>query len=279
MADDVFDAGWLALRERADHGARSRALVHALRVEGRRRGWSRLVDLGAGTGSNLRYTSARIPWAKEWVLVDHDAGLLSGVRPPAGGIRVRTVVGDLVAAEGLVEVGGVDVVTASALLDLVSEDWLRQLRDRCASTAAATYFALSYDGTVRWRGSSAPEVDALVLDAVNEHQRGDKGVGGALGPEATAAASRLFEEAGYRVRMAPSPWTLRGRRDVMLVEALVGGWVDAAVEIRPEEERRIRAWGDEKVLGVRDGRVRVDVGHADLLALPPDPGAAAFGSR
>lgn len=270
MADDVFDAAWLTLRSRADHAARSRSLIRALRMEGRRRGWSRLVDLGAGTGSNLRYVSARIPWASRWVLVDHDAGLLASVRGPSPTVRVRAVVGDL-ETEGLAEVDHADVVTASALLDLVSASWLTALRGRCAEQGAAAYFALSYDGTVRWRDSPSPELDALVLDAVNQHQRRDKGTGSALGPSSTDVARQLFEEVGYRVRVEPSPWVLRGPRDGPLVEALVAGWVDAAVEIRPDDAQAIRAWGQDATRRVRGGG-RVDVGHQDLLAFPPAAG-------
>lgn len=267
MTDDVFDAAWLALRWRADHGSRSRPLLRALRIEGRRRGWSRFLDLGAGTGSNLRYVSARIPWATEWVLVDHDEDLLAKVRAPSHSVRVRTIAGD-VADAGLARVVDADVVTASALLDLVSEAWLTDLRDRCAAAGAAAYFALSYDGTVRWHSSPSPEMDALVLDAVNEHQHRDKGTGRALGPSATEVARRLFEEAGYDVRVAPSPWRLSGERDAPLVEALVDGWVGAAVEMRPDDADAIRSWGRDTVRRAREGGVRVDVGHADMLALP-----------
>ena len=272
MADETFDAAWLALRQGADHSARSRTLVHALRLEGRRRGWSRLVDLGAGTGSNLRYISSRVPWAKDWVLVDHDDDLLSMVRAPTHTVRVRTVTGDL-DVEGLAEVDEADVVTASALLDLVSESWLTSLRDRCAATGKAAYFALSYDGTVEWHGRSSDEMDALVADAVNEHQRRDKGTGVALGPTATEVARRLFEEAGYGVMVAPSPWTLRAPRDVPLVAALIAGWVEAAAEVRPGDADAIQVWGEAAVRRVRDEGAVVHVGHFDMLALPSDSAA------
>ena len=43
---------------------------------------------------------------------------------------------------------GRSLVTASALLDLVSEAWLRALAARCAESGAAALFALSYDGRI-----------------------------------------------------------------------------------------------------------------------------------
>lgn len=275
MADGTFDAGWLALREPADHRSRVRALVTELRREGRRRGWSRLVDLGTGTGSNLRFVSARVPWAREWTVVDHDAALLDSVQPPGPRVRVTRVAGDI-AEEGLRAIDErCDVATASALIDLVPERWLREVRDRCAGWGCAAYFALTYDGTVEWRGGEATERDdALVLDAVNEHQRSDKGLGRALGPSAPRTTTALFAEAGYEVRAQPSPWELAGAGDARLVEALIRGWVDAAVQVRPEREVRIRAWGEARRDDFLAG-ARVRVGHVDILAVPPDPAGAA----
>jgi len=67
------------------------------------------------------------------------------------------------------------LVTASALLDLVSEDWLAALAARCRESGAAILFALSYDGRIR----CSPEEpnDATICALVNEHQRTDKGFG------------------------------------------------------------------------------------------------------
>ena len=73
-----FDERWLALREPCDHAARSGALaarfVEAVGPS------PRLVDLGAGTGSNLRYLAPRLPTAQRWLLVDHDPALLRQAR-------------------------------------------------------------------------------------------------------------------------------------------------------------------------------------------------------
>lgn len=295
MSDETFDADWLSLREPVDHRSRARSLVTELRREGVRRGWSRLVDLATGTGSNLRYISARIPWAREWAVVDHDAELLRGVTAPSSAHTLRRVHGDL-SSDGLEEIRCCHVVTASAFLDLVSEAWLLELLHRCVDAGAALYATLSYDGSVRWlggagasdpaggsdvavdgpgsvihrTGSAVDGTDGLVLDAVNEHQRTDKGLlGPALGPEAAGAAEILFREVGWEVRMEPSPWILRGPADAPLLTRLVEGWAEAAVHTRPDHESRIRAWSKRRIRDVVTGAVTLRVGHLDLLAIPP----------
>jgi SAM-dependent methyltransferase len=270
MADEVFDAEWLRLREPVDHRSRARALVSLLRREGCRRGWSRVVDLGAGTGSNVRFLAARIPWARRWAVVDHDPGLLERIHEPGPDRTLRRVVGDL-ADEGLDAVDGADLVTASALLDLVSRPWLEALCRRCAEDGAAAYFALSYDGRVVWEAPDGD--DAFVLDAVNRHQRKDKGLGGALGPEASDVAEALFREAGYRTWSRPSPWRLAAPDDTALAHRLVDGWVEAALETEPSAEARIRRWASRRRDDIAIGRTDLQVGHLDLLALPPEGGA------
>ena len=275
----TFDPAWLALREPVDHRSRAAAAVSLLAPAWRAGGWSRIVDLGAGTGSNLRYLAPRLPGVRSWTLVDHDAALLARAAAPDGAELTR-VVGDLAAA-GLDAVGGsnADLVTASALLDLASKDWLDALAAACRGSGSAALFALNYDGGIRWhagandpRPSDDPD-DALVRRSVNAHQRRDKGLGPALGPMAGLTAENAFRAAGYRAWLLPSPWRL-GPGDAALARALVDGWEAAAVEHLREASAdaagvdRVRAWAERRRATIASGRFGLIVGHLDLLALP-----------
>jgi SAM-dependent methyltransferase len=260
---ETFDAAWLTLREPVDHRSRSAELLAPLRAWWDGRSGSEVVDLGCGTGSNLRYLAPHLPDAARWTLIDHDAALLARVTAPRGVSTLRAIRRDL-AAWDLAEVGPSRLVTASALLDLVSERWLGALVDACAHARAAALFALTYDGRIEW--SSPDRDDARITDAVNAHQRRDKGFGPALGPTASSVAERLFRARGYDVRLGRSDWVL-GPADVGLAEALIEGWAGAAEEQRPEHAERLRAWARRRV-GMADVTLRV--GHQDLLALPPD---------
>ena len=274
---ETFDADWLALREPVDHRSRAEALLVPLCDAWRAHGWSRVLDLGSGTGSNVRYLTTRLPVGQEWVLVDHDSHHVAALRRATTPTSVRSltiVPGDLV-HEGLAAIPHVDLVTASALLDLGSEDWLRRVVDACAATNRGAFFALSYDGEIRWGGGGGPAApggedpdDALVRAAVNAHQTGDKGLGAALGPAAGPCAERLFRSAGYLTREVPSPWRL-GAADVPLVHRLINGWAAAATEARPDLVGRIRVWADRRRATAANGRFTLNVGHRDLLALPP----------
>ena len=225
-----------------------------------------MLDLGCGTGSNVRYLAPRLAGTQRWTVVDHDPLLLARVLAPRGDVSVRAVRGDLVDV-GLAAVPEADLVTASALLDLVSRPWLERLVEACATSRCAGLFALSYDGTTEWPGWEDP-VNAEVLDAVNEHQRRDKGLGPALGPDAARVAETLFRERGYETRLLPSPWSL-GCADVRLSRALIDGWVVAASDMRPSAAHAMRSWGVRARTAAAHSDFALVVGHADLLALPP----------
>ncbi|MBI3491471.1 MAG: class I SAM-dependent methyltransferase, partial [Acidobacteria bacterium] len=131
------------------------------------------------------------------------------------------------------------MVTASALLDLVSESWLRALAERCRANGAAVLFALSYDGRIQC-SPEEPE-DALVRDLVNRHQRTDKGFGPALGPEATDVAARCFADLGYSIKRESSDWVLTPESRE-LQKQVIDGWARAAAEVEPLRAKTIEAW-------------------------------------
>lgn len=190
--------------------------------------------------------------------------------------------GDL-AREGLEAAADADLVTASALLDLVGAGWMEAWADVCRRARAIVYVALSYDGTVRWKtpgdgpGSGEDRLDredARIVAAVNAHQRRDKGTGRALGPDAARTAAGLLRSAGYRTRLAPSAWRL-GPEDAALARALVDGWADAAREMLPDDAGRVDRWAERRRATIASGRFALEVGHLDLLALPGEGGGGA----
>src|SRR5512145_1693945 len=111
-------------------------------------------------------------------------------RAAPAGVQVRKLLLDLAQDLEALPLDGRDLVTAAALLDLVSASWLARLATRCAAVRADVLFALTYDGRIEW--SPAIDGDARMCELVNLHQRTDKGFGPALGPAATTEAGRIF---------------------------------------------------------------------------------------
>lgn len=245
-----FSAEWLALREPADHAARDAGLLaRAAKAAGLR---PVIVDLGCGTGSTRRAFGGRLPANTVWRMVDADAGLLA----IAGGEAHPL---DLNRVEDL-PLQGATLVTASALIDLVSAAWVEALVARLVALRLPFYAALSYDGVMRW-DPALPE-DAVVTTAFNRHQRGEKGFGPALGPDAADHAAQALRAAGHQVFLAPSPWRL-GPAEAALQRDLLPGIAGAAAEAGAETA----AWQKAR-LGLLE-QARCEIGHWDLLSLPP----------
>lgn len=259
-----FTTDWLALREPADARSRSDALVAELRAVLDSRG--AILDLGAGTGANARHLAPRLGGTHAWTLVDHDAALLATLRNrlPAR-IEWHALNTDLCGVDAL-PFPPRGLVTASALLDLVSAQWLDAIAAHCAQAGAAALFALSYDGRIAFDPPHPDDERVRVL--VNLHQRTDKGFGPALGPDATDAAQAAFASRGYRCRRAASDWQLDWT-DAPLQAELIDGWADAAIDRSPADAARVDAWRDARLQAA--GTSRLTVGHEDLLALPPMP--------
>ncbi len=280
----TFDADWLALREPTDHLSRAAALIPVLQAAWRSRRWSRILDLGSGTGSNLRYLGPRLSGPQDWTLLDHDPDLLAQAGASPFVRIVNRVSGDL-AAQGLAEVRDAHIVTGAALLDLVSKDWLRRLAKACRSSSSGAYFALTYNGEIQWSVGEGHGVqdedpdDTLIRQAVNAHQRGDKGLGPALGPMASQVAQAFFQAAGYRTWLMPSAWRL-GAADAELARVLIDGWERAALELEARQAddladhaRRVRVWAERRRQTIDSGDFVLTVGHMDLLALPIEKGS------
>src|SRR5215468_650593 len=142
-----FSAEWLALREPVDWRSRSALVTEVVANRFPRGRTVRAVDLAAGAGSNTRFLARAVPGPQDWLLLDHDASLLERARQHAGLAAIETRVVDLSRTDALSELlAERDLVTASALLDLVSEEWLRAVCSVCRRARSAVLFALSYDG-------------------------------------------------------------------------------------------------------------------------------------
>jgi len=280
-----FDAAWLSLREPFDHAARSVALARrfADHLPPRR---PRLVDLGAGTGSLFRFLAPIIGRGQDWTLIDSDPALLDEafgrtaawarrqglaatspgdallVYTPRGTWRMQGLVLDATTPDAA-NLPEADAVVCSALLDLMSANWLERLID---SLRAPFLACMTVDGRDSWLPRHP--ADAVVTKAFRRDQRRDKGTGPASATAASSAALRAFAARGFATASAPTDWHVP-RTSLRMLRALIEGTAQAARNAAPARDASIAAWESTRLDQALRARLAIRIGHRDILAIPP----------
>jgi hypothetical protein len=299
----AFMAGWLALREPFDLAGRAAAwpaiaaVCDDLCIRATQRAQPRLavIDLACGIGANVRALAPRIGGWQQWQLIDHDPALLAEVpnamarwamacgyqfqadSGPQGALRIDGPALRLEVVSSCVDLarncdaiafGQADLVTASALLDLVSAQWVDALVDRVRASGAAWLWPLNVDGRIDW--DPVDKDDPLVHQLFDLHQRRDKGFGLALGPNAVPHLRQRLAAADSTVLQARSDWIIDGAQGgtgaPAMLAAMIAGMADAAIEQRPDATDVVRAWQARRMAGAQ--HTRLMVGHLDVAGFP-----------
>jgi SAM-dependent methyltransferase len=289
---------WLLLRFEADRQSRAPSLLASAQEHAGRCAPLRILDLGAGSGSNLLYLAPRLPAAaQEWTLIDRDAALVSRVEasfaamaPGIAGmelgagelragdrtIRYRLEIGDFLRGDGGVFAQSWDLVVANAVFDLLSAEQLARFFDRAVEhwqrSRPPMYFTINLDYEFALEPAAAH--DDAVRAVFHAHMQRQQGFGRALGAGSAQAMERIAAQRGLIVHTAPSPWRIGADQPRMLHANL--DFVDHAVHellAQPDAaEDRVRAlsvanldrWLDERRAQIDRGELALSVGHHDL---------------
>ena len=294
-----FGAGWLTLRERLDCVARDRRLAMTLAQRLPLR--PTILDLGAGTGSLFRFMAPIIARPQRWIFADVDRSLIEtafhrtvdwagkigftlrsrrGSGMPALSIgaaqgiwRIDALAIDLAKAPRGLPLDEVDAVTCSALLDLASRQWMERL---FAALRTPFYAGMTVDGRDAW--FPPHPADATVRLAFRCDQRREKGLGLALGVEASQTALELLATLGFDTLAADSDWRIvRGERS--LGRLLAGMTARAASQAMPARASTIGSWYRARLDDAGRARLAIRVGHSDILGFPPPDRAHAKAVR
>lgn len=305
---------WLLLRFDADRRSRAPGLLAMAQEHAGRHAPVRILDLGAGSGSNLLYLAPRLPAAaQDWTLIDRDAALVTRVEasfaamaPGIPGmalgagelragdrtIRYRLEIGDFLRGDGGVFGESWDLVVANAVFDLLSAEQLERFFDLAVEhwqrSRPPMYFTINLDHELAIAPGAAH--DEAVRALFHAHMQRQQWFGRAVGPDNAQAMARIAGQRGLIVHTAPSPWRIGAGEPQMLHANL--DFVDHAVhEMLAEPDAaqdRARApnlsveelgrWLDARRAQIDRGELTLSVGHQDLWITWPGPPSGPAGS-
>jgi hypothetical protein len=218
-----------------------------------------------------RWLAPMLRRPQHWVLHDRDADLLNiaagdlpGPVANDAAVTVQVKQSDITRL-GAGDLADASLITASALLDLLTRDELTDLITICLRPRCPTLFTLSVVGRVEL--TPADPLDRTVAAAFNAHQRRMTKRGRLLGPDAVAAAVEQFGRRPSDVLVRPSPWRL-GASEADLAAEWFSGWLGAACEQQPELVVEVGGYEHRRLSQARNGQLEVTVDHADLLIVP-----------
>jgi hypothetical protein len=218
-----------------------------------------------------RWLAPLLPGRQHWIAHDRDDDLLAravadvpGPSADGGEVTVEARHSDISRLHPR-DLAGATLITASALLDMLTEAELASLLGVCAGAGCPILLTLSVSGEVEI--APADPLDSSVAAAFNAHQRRATTRGRLLGPDAVAFAVEECGRLGLDVLVRPSPWRL-GPEHAELTAEWLTGWVRAACEQRPALAAEIGDYTRRRRSQLSAGELTVSVRHEDVLALP-----------
>src|SRR5205085_5344531 len=135
-----------------------------------------IVELACGTGVTMRAISSHLPARQTWRLVDNNLGLLGRAADAApAGVSAQPKPVDLARDLELALDGPTDLITTSALLDLVTDDWIKRPAVEAAARPLPDSAARKHQGLAYF--DPTDPLGLAVLAPVNRHHHADKRFG------------------------------------------------------------------------------------------------------
>ena len=285
-------AQWLAHRFACDAEARHDEIEHKFLDFFRQHQTSlKIVDIGSGTGANVRYYFDKIPHAQEWTLIEQSTYLLEECRHSLSAFAqehnyswqaqgdaflltdteektatIKLVPGRLEHIEQLTDLPHTDVVTANAVFDLLSFEQFDALVSTLARHDVCLLATLNYYET-----SFLPfsDQDHRFTHWYHMHMKRPQPMGIAMGPDCSAEMLDLLAQHHMMIEQEGSQWHLK-KCDLTMHRYILHFMKQAISELSlsQEEQRDFNAWLDRKKELCRQRELEIIIDHSDIFACP-----------
>ena len=278
---------WLEERYPMDAAARNRQLEQTVVESFKGVQRLRLLDVGAGLGANTRYYLEVFPGDQHWLLVEREPALAVQCRlalaahaarkgwdcaATSGGlvlqlprkrVTVELIEGSLLKVDTLVDLDGIDLVTANAVFDTLSRQQFNHFAQSLARHRLPLLATLLYRSA---HFEPAEQRDGTYLKLYEQHMIRPRSFGSAMGPACSRYMMAALSNLNMTVSNGKSDWRITSAHPRMMnymldfMQQAIGEMI-----LSSTDHGRLKQWVEAKRKQLTLGKVNLFVSHTDLF--------------
>jgi len=280
---------WIKAREKYDLKYRSNLLKEQYKKD--KSFFNRIIDLGSGNGSFLRYCHSKKMIFKEMLLVDYDSKLLRDFYASTYSYLNGTSYNILKESPTKYKLKKIDVIktkniqlmntdilkslniinnynliSLSAMSDILPTLFIKKLLN-IVEKNKIIYFSICFDGSIKW--ASSHKYDKYILTMFNKHQEMNKISGYALGLKSIKLIKEYSAKKKYGFQVEDSSWELKSYdEDSKNFQKM---YLDTIYKPLKKDDitdkDMLSEWRNVKLKDIISGKSKIIVGHKDILIL------------
>ena len=289
MEQDKFSLSWIKAREKYDSKHRSNLLKEQYKKD--KSFFNKIIDLGSGNGSFLRYCHNKKIVFEEMLLIDYNSKLLrdfyastynylNGTNynilkesptkyqlKKTDNIKTKNI--QLINTDILKSldiINNYNLISLSAMSDILPVLFIKKLLNKVGKNKII-YFSICFDGSIKW--DSSHKYDKYVLTMFNKHQEMNKSSGYVVGSKSIKLIKEYSEKKKYSFQIKDSSWELKSYDEN--AKYFQKMYLDTIYKPLKKDDitdkDMLSEWRKVKLKDIVSGKSKITVGHQDILIL------------
>jgi len=289
MNFNKFQLTWINAREKYDFLARSNLLCK--HYKNNKKNFAKIIDLGCGTGSFLRWCYHNKIAFDEMLLVDHDKKLLSNfpiitkkfLKEYNYKIIKNTetrfeILKKNIAKKDKITLKRQDIsmvlpiinkynlISFSAITDILSKTFIKNLFSSVASKKVI-YFSICFNGKIKW--NIINEHDKYIVSQFNKHQASFKNDIYTMGSKSIKFIKNISKIKNFNSSNKDSSWVIPSKKDIdrMFQKQYLKTIYNALKKDKETNYDILYNWYKFRMKKIDLHKSDLVVGHEDILIL------------
>ena len=287
MSANKFSLSWIKSREPYDSLSRSDLLVSLYKKD--RHFFKKILDLGGGNGSFLRWCDSKNIVYDDFLIIDHDQSLLKNFfnitkkyffQNSEELLKINTMSYELQKKDSkrtsyitlqqqdilrsIESINNYNVISLSAVSDLLSRNHIKEILHKIEK-GKVIYFSICFDGTVKWVNKN--KYDKYIISMFNKHQQQEKTLGFALGSKNIETIKSISLKKGFKTSIADSSWVLNSDTDNArnFQNSYLKTIYNPLRKYELIDQDILKEWFQVKTKDIKMKKSSLRVGHKDIL--------------